>query len=83
MLSAVIGKHSDMVALLLEHGVNVNKGDNEGETPLMLAAGSGNQELVVSLLSKGADKKAKDAEGRTAQKHAELAGHTEIAKLLE
>jgi ankyrin repeat protein len=57
---------SAVVALLLERGANPTAADNNGQTPLHLAASSsakGNQEAVAALLAKGADLKARDRRG--------------------
>ena len=44
-----------MARWLLEHGADVNKADDAGETPLMTAAGSARPDLAELLLSQGAD----------------------------
>ena len=52
--------------LLLAAGANVDKQDNDGETPLMRAVIWGNIEVVKELLKAGANKKLKDNDGDTA-----------------
>jgi ankyrin repeat protein len=67
---------------LLAHGALVNKQQSGGFTPLMSAAQSGDQTLVILLLDHGADPSIRDDEGRSATDHARSAGHEEIAELL-
>ena len=55
-----------MARWLLEHGADVNKADDAGETPLMTAAGSAEPDLVEVLLSQGADVAAQCKTGCTA-----------------
>lgn len=65
--------------LVVDRGADVNHVYALGETPLMSAAESGNKDFVEYLLAKGADKSAKNAEGKTAY---ELAKIDEIKALL-
>lgn len=73
-LRSVLGDwtwHSDqtrIVKLFLSKGADVNRPNNFGETPLMLAAVKcpPNSELVKTLLGAGANKRARDPKGRTA-----------------
>lgn len=56
MLSASSAGHTSIANFLLDEGrVPVNFTNRNGETPLMLAARSGNESLVRSLLRRGAD----------------------------
>uniref|UniRef100_A0A4W3HWU4 Tetratricopeptide repeat, ankyrin repeat and coiled-coil containing 2 n=1 Tax=Callorhinchus milii TaxID=7868 RepID=A0A4W3HWU4_CALMI len=74
--------YSDMVALLLEFGANVDACSESGLTPLGYAAASGHLS-VVNLLSK---RRAKvdhlDKNGQCAVVHAALRGHLEVVKFL-
>ena len=54
----------DMAKSLLEHGAEINGEDNEGVTPLLLAAD--NMELAEYLIGEGADPKHEDRYGRSA-----------------
>ncbi|GCB66036.1 hypothetical protein scyTo_0004894, partial [Scyliorhinus torazame] len=74
--------NSDMVALLLEFGANVDACSESGLTPLGYAAASGHL-TVIHLLSK---RRAKvdhlDKNGQCALVHAALRGHLEVVKFL-
>jgi ankyrin repeat protein len=49
----------------------------------MLAAGSGNEEIVALLLEKGADRNARDNEGKTAVDYALAGEYNTIVELLQ
>ena len=66
----------------LDNGVDVNKKDDQGATPLNFAAWHGRKEIAELLIAKGADVNAKDDNGRTPLYEAALNGHKEIAELL-
>ncbi len=55
----------DVVALLIERGVDVNHRDARGNTPLHAAARFGNDEIVGLLLENGADAEIENRGGRT------------------
>lgn len=63
--------------------VNVNSSDENGWTPLMYVAKSGNKDMVDLLLSKKADVNIKNNNGKTAIDIAKDSGHEEIANTLE
>jgi ankyrin repeat protein len=57
----------DAATTLLDGGANVNEKDaSSGDTPLMRAARNGRSEMVLFLLKRGADAKAKNIRGETA-----------------
>ena len=61
------GDMLDSVNVLLHHGANFNKKTRNGRTPLHLAAGAGNLEIVQRLLSlKEIKRNARDMFGNTA-----------------
>jgi ankyrin repeat protein len=81
---AVTNMHTDSAKALLEHGAVVNVKANDGSTALMLAASSGDSEIVRDLLSKGADVSAKFTQTRkTALMLAKEKGYTDIVQSLE
>lgn len=53
----------DMVDLLLGAGADINAKDKFGATPVMVAAGRGDYEMVYSLLERGADYTLRNANG--------------------
>jgi len=73
----------EVLRALVEAGADVNKGNNNGRTPLIYAAGNGKVEVVRFLLQKGADKSLKDNDGDTALKLAKMFKHTAIVQLLQ
>jgi len=60
----------------------INTSDRRGQTPLMLAALRGDSKLVSLLLRRGAEKYARDTEGRSALIFALYSGSAETAALL-
>ena len=71
-----------IIYLLLEAGASINIKDKDGMTPLHLAASQGTRELVVELLSLGADMCAMDGKDRGPSECATANGHESIAKLI-
>jgi ankyrin repeat protein len=61
---------------------NMNTGDN-GDTPLILAAGREHEKVIKVLLANGADKELTNKFGDTALDIAEEKGHKEMIELLE
>ena len=65
LLASIKPGNSTAVASLLQRGANVNAVDENGRTPLMLAAQRSDTKIVRLLLGAGADLEAKDREGKT------------------
>ncbi len=63
---AISGQQPAMVDLLIRKGAQLELGAKNEMKPLMLAARSGNVEIVSLLLEAGADARARDAHKKTA-----------------
>ena len=84
LIHACTGPFSATVKALIKAGADVNAIDGtEGFTPLMMAAGLGQGEIVEILLSNQANITKKDEDQETAIDHARNAGHEAIVKRLE
>ena len=82
-LSIAISKGDvNIVKKFIEYGTDVNEVSN-GMTPLMVASRYNKTEIIKLLLSKGAVLNAKDENGFTALKHAELSSAHEAIELLK
>ncbi len=77
LLHAVHRNQLDNVRMLLDAGANPNVASRSGMTPLMMAAGYGNQPMVSVLLRGGARADVRDDDGAVALDYA-LAGITDI-----
>jgi len=66
LMRALIFKHWDVAALLIDNNADVNAPDKELNTPLMLAAKEGWHNICEKLLDKEANIDAKNKKGRTA-----------------
>jgi ankyrin repeat protein len=83
--SALDAGRFDIADLLLAKGADANITDDEGHTPLHIAASYaawGFPKIVELLISNGADINAKDNNGKTALSYAIEYYHTEIVELL-
>jgi ankyrin repeat protein len=78
---ASIGR-TEIAELLVAKGANVNARENNGITPLHIAAERGNREIVELLISRGADINARRKNGKTPLHQASENGYTQIAELL-
>lgn len=72
-----------LLATLLDAGGNIDIRGGGEHTPLMAAASYGEADTVRYLLTRGADRTLRDAEGLTAADRARANGHAAIVALLE
>ena len=70
------------VQQLVEIGVDVNKKDERGKTPLMYAILFKQPQIVAYLINKGADFRATDSNGNSISDYAEKSKSEEIIKLV-
>lgn len=74
--------NEDMVILLIESGVNINKKDFNGNSPLHLAAFKGYTDITRSLIDHGAELNAVNNFNRTPLYYAAKHGYKSVADLL-
>ncbi len=73
---------SHSVVLLVDRGAHIDMSDNEGRTPLHLAAQMADEASVQILLDRGANIKAEDSEGLLPLDHAAISGSLQVFSLL-
>jgi len=86
LLTAVQNGDVSGVQKALEQKADINTKNSKGETPLMLASGRGNEQLVKLLLLKGANIHVIDDDGYSALSHAllyELCESSNVSSILE
>ncbi|CAL1541772.1 unnamed protein product [Lymnaea stagnalis] len=74
--------NENKIALLIEQKADVNKANDKGETPLILASKSCNVNIMQLLISKGANVNAQDYKGMTALMYAVYLDYYEKSQLL-
>jgi len=72
-----------VAAALIDGGAAVNFTDANRNTPMILAAGHGHDDIVQLLLDRGADPSMANKEGLNAQATAEHKGYTALAEFLK
>ena len=80
LLHAVHTQRLDSAAALLDAGAKVNRAGRGGLTPLMMAAGYGDREMVALLLRRGANPRLRDGDGDAAIDYA-LTGVNEFGRM--
>lgn len=79
-LQACIDDNLDMVEFLVEHGSDVNRGDNEGWTPLHATVSCGFVSIAKYLLEHGANVAAVNCDGELAL---DIAENEEMEDLIQ
>lgn len=82
LMGAVINNKPELSRFFLDHGANVNAVAGDSNTPLLIAAGQGNLEMVKLLVTSGAHTGHQNIEGHTALQIAEEEGHKEVVNYL-
>ena len=82
LLVAAFEGHVEMVELLVEHGADIEAGDDWGDTPLNVSAWNGKHDVVEKLIELGAILEVENSSGHTALNHAKNQGHEEVEKLI-
>lgn len=73
----------ELVQLFLDKGVNINRADNKGNTPLLMHADrSCDRDIIKLLLRAGADINARNSDGNNVLMFALEHGNCELARLL-
>jgi ankyrin repeat protein len=80
--AALAGPKPDIARTLIAAGADVNSPQNSGETPLHATAFRGNVELTQFLLDQGANRAARNSDGKTPADIARERGHNDVAELL-
>lgn len=84
LFQAARGGHAEAVKSILAGGrADVNGRDESGDTPLIVAARAGHDDVVQALLVARADPNAKNNAGQTALSLAAAGGHDEVIRLLK
>lgn len=80
--NATIARDSTRIEYLLKRGAKVDAQDTDGQTPLMVAAKSGDLSIINGLLAYKANPNVKDHDGWTAAMHAVKLNEPKIFRLL-
>lgn len=80
--NATIARDNTRIEYLLKRGAKVNAKDTEGQTPLMVAAKSGDLSVLNGLLEYKANPNAQDNDGWTAAMHAVRSNEPKVFRLL-
>ena len=81
LTKAASSDNLNVMLTLLENGADVNGGDKDGRTPLMIATFNNRPKTVQALLDRGADVNVKDKDGRDALSWGRTSGPA-VAKAL-
>jgi ankyrin repeat protein len=80
---AAFAGHTEIVALLLDRGADINSPGTSGKPPLSWAAEQGREETMAFLLDRGASLEARDDSGLTPMDYAQRSGNSAISGLIE
>ncbi|KAK2756651.1 hypothetical protein FQN54_005096 [Arachnomyces sp. PD_36] len=74
--------HESMVEEIIQAGIDIDKRDSAGNTPLHIAAGAGHEQVMAYLINRGCDVNAMNNAGWTAAHLASAKGHRRCLRLL-
>jgi len=80
LLGALYARQTEITELLLAKGARLETRDRIGNTPLLIAANTGNQAMIELLLARHADVQARNDQGWTALMFAAQSGQTELVQ---
>ncbi|KAH3861103.1 hypothetical protein DPMN_024031, partial [Dreissena polymorpha] len=80
---AVQNNKSQVIDLLLDHGIEINLQNNTNHTPLHMAVITGNIAVVTQLLEHGADLEARDGDHMTPVHKCAMYGKMEVLEVLQ
>lgn len=80
--SAIEKGRLKQIKAMIEQGQDINQPDEDGTTPLQVAAKAGNIDIFNLIMEAGADVDIPDKKGRTALTEASKRGHADIVKKL-
>jgi len=72
----------ELVASFIKAGIDINAKEEDGRTPLLMAAEKGDAGMAALLADNGADVNARDGDGYTALMYAAYQGNRELAELI-
>ena len=78
----LVGHKGRLTRLMLRHGADPDVRDDERNTPLHVAAGKGDADMMAALLDGGADVEAREVDGATPLFFAVLSGRLAAVRLL-
>lgn len=83
IMDAIWKMKPDIVEVLVNHGADLNVISKDGQPPLVLAVGNGNETICRLLVEHGADPLIKDSMGMSALAYARLFKKERLVALLE
>ncbi len=80
--NAILASDRARIEILLAKGADINKRNQQGFTPLLMAARQRDSDMLAFLIDKGADVNATDNDGWTAVAHAAFRNHVPSIEVL-
>ena len=83
LMLSVLSENNELTKFLLTRSIDIDAKDFAGETALMLAAATGQEAMVKSLIQAGADMLTRNQDDQNAYQIAINSGHDKAADLIE